>query len=125
MHVEYERCIVLPLVPRAVCPGSIGLFVVDSWFVGCRAFSGGTPFRRVDLLFLVPAGAISFGTIVTVDDPRRRLLVLAAVMVALLVASLVRLERRDLQAKWGRWDHRVQRARLVQPGPKGFKGKQD
>ncbi len=62
-------------------------------FVGCRAFSGGAPFRRLDLLFLVPAAAIAFGTVATTADPRRRLIVEASVLVTLFIASLVRLER--------------------------------
>jgi len=62
-------------------------------FVGCRAFSGGATFRRLDLLFLVPAAAIAFGTVATVADPRWRLIVGAGVLVVLYLASLVRLER--------------------------------
>jgi len=62
-------------------------------FVGCRAFSGGAPFRRLDLLFLAPAAAIAFGVVLAVPDPRFRLIVEAGVLVTLFLASLVRLER--------------------------------
>lgn len=62
-------------------------------FVGCRAFSGGTPFRRIDLLFLVPAAGIAFGMVSSVPDPRWRLIVEASVLVGVFLASLIRLER--------------------------------
>ena len=62
-------------------------------FIGCREFSGGAPFRRLDLLFLVPAAAIAFGVVLAVPDPRWRLIVEAGVMVTLFLASLIRLER--------------------------------